>query len=400
MPRSYPHSHVAHGRHVGYNLKKRGNDPCYYVYFRGVDGRRRERDTQQTAVQRSHESARAIIDTEYTPAPTPHKMVSWDDAWRLLQEKAAADGRRGPTIDYYGKLIRRIRDFYSVTTGPADISPDMAETWKKTFSSRPTRRKKLPSPHSVFSMVRGFNALWEKWFVGELGICPGNPWQDVTPPKTDMIDVRPIEDETLTHFLGWLNQRFDGWELPRLFIETKAVTGCRLMDLCGIESSQLKGGRLHFRAEQTKGRKARSVPLPADLFARLETIKGPRFLWESYPIGVKSAVAKMGCPTHTIKPDFVPKRLYHWIETLFIDYGEAHPNRPPIHSHQLRKRAFTAAWEHGIDPRKAAIAIGCNPDTVMRHYVRLDEQAVTDEVMTQLAARLATAPAKTTGLGE
>jgi hypothetical protein len=60
--------------------------------------------------------------------------------------------------------------------------------------------------------------------------------------------------------------------------------------------------------------------------------------------------------------------------------------------------AFTAAWEKGIDPRKAAIAIGCNPDTVMRHYVKLDEQAVTDEVMSKLADTLA-APRKPTDGG-
>ncbi len=134
--------------------------------------------------------------------------------------------------------------------------------------------------------------------------------------------------------------------------------------------------------------RARSVPLPTELFARLDAIKGPTFLWESYPAAVKEAVRKMGCPAHRIKPDFVPKRFYHWIETLFIDYGEANPDKPPIHSYQLRERAFTAAWESGIDPRKVAIAIGCNPDTVMRHYVRLDEQVVTDEVMGQLAERL------------
>lgn len=161
------------------------------------------------------------------------------------------------------------------------------------------------------------------------------------------------------------------------------------MDLCAIESTQLRDGRLHFRADQTKGRKARSVPLPPALFTALDAIKGPKYLWESYPAGIKEAVKKMGYPAHRIKSDFVPQRLYHWIETLFLDYGAANPDRPPIHSHQLRKRAFTAAWESGIDPRKAAIAIGCNPDTVMKHYVRLDEQAVTDEVMGKLADRLA-----------
>jgi hypothetical protein len=72
----------------------------------------------------------------------------------------------------------------------------------------------------------------------------------------------------------------------------------------------------------------------------------------------------------------------------------ANPDRPKIHSHQLRKRAFTAAWESGIDPRRAAIAIGCNPDTVMKHYIKLDEQEVTDDVMGKLAERLASKPKK------
>lgn len=132
------------------------------------------------------------------------------------------------------------------------------------------------------------------------------------------------------------------------------------------------------------------MPLPAELYTRLNAIKGPAYLWESYPAGLIEAVKRMGCPTHLIKADFAPRRLYNWIETLFIEFGEANPEKPSINSHQLRKRAFTAAWEHGIDPRRAAIAIGCNPDTVMRHYVKLDEQAVTDEVMVKLASKLAT----------
>jgi integrase len=225
--------------------------------------------------------------------------------------------------------------------------------------------------------------------MDKLGICTGNPWQDVEPPKTDKVEVKVIDDDTLTHFLAWLDERFHGWPLPRLFLETKAVTGCRLMDLCGIESSQLRDGRLHFRAEQTKGRKARSVRLPPGLFARLDGIKGKTYLWESQPQGLKDALKTMGRPAHRIKPDFAPARFYYWVTTLFLRYREANPDRPAIHSHQLRKRAFTAAWRNNIDPRKAAIAYGCNVDTVMRHYVQLDEQAVTDEVTEQLAATLA-----------
>jgi hypothetical protein len=42
--------------------------------------------------------------------------------------------------------------------------------------------------------------------------------------------------------------------------------------------------------------------------------------------------------------------------------------------------------------RKAAIGIGCYTGTVMWHYGKLDEQAVTDEVMGQLAVWLTTKP--------
>lgn len=389
MPRSAPFGHTSHGRLVGYSLIKRKNDPTYTVYFRAANGDRRKRDTNQTGMDRAKQAAAAIIDEVYAPVTQPVRVVTWDAAVAKIEETAAADGLRGPTIDYYLKLIRRIRAFYSVTDGPADISEGMAQAWKKEFASTPTRRKKLPSQHTVFSLVRGYSALWQSWFIDRLGICPGNPWERVEPPKTDKIEVKVIGDDTLTHFLGWLDERFHGWELPRLFLETKSVTGCRLMDLCGVESSQLRDGRLHFRPEQTKGRKARSILLPDDLYAQLEAIKGKMYLWESQPAGLKEAIKKMGRPAHRIKPDFVPARFYYWVTTLFLDYGKANPDKPKIHSHQLRKRAFTAAWENDIDPRKAAIAYGCNVDTVMKHYVSLDEQAVTDEVTAQLAGTLA-----------
>ena len=117
--------------------------------------------------------------------------------------------------------------------------------------------------------------------MDELGICPGNPWQDVEPPKTDKIEVKVIDDDTLTHFLGWLDERFAGWELPRLFLETKAVTGCRLMDLCGagVVAAPRRAAALPGRPDE--GAEGPGVPLPADLYAALDAIKGETYLWES-----------------------------------------------------------------------------------------------------------------------
>jgi hypothetical protein len=53
-------------------------------------------------------------------------------------------------------------------------------------------------------------------------------------------------------------------------------------------------------------------------------------------------------------------------------------------THMFRKRAFTKAWQTGIDVRHASIAYGCNVDTLMKHYVALDEQQVTDDVFAKM----------------
>jgi hypothetical protein len=102
----------------------------------------------------------------------------------------------------------------------------------------------------------------------------------------------------------------------------------------------------------------------------------------------------MGCPTRRIKSDFDVKRFYDWVTTLFLDDHEANPDKPAIHSHQLRKRAFTKAYEAGVSEREASIAFGCNPVTMRRHDISLDEQAITDRVTARLADALAPKPAE------
>ena len=49
-----------------------------------------------------------------------------------------------------------------------------------------------------------------------------------------------------------------------------------------------------------------------------------------------------------------------------------------------RKHAFTKAWEKRIDARHASIAYGCNVDTMLKHYVVMDQQQVTDDVFEQM----------------
>src|SRR5262249_15394357 len=199
------------------------------------------------------------------------------------------------------------------------------------------------------------------------------------PPRADKLPVRFATDEMVQHFCDWIAERFGEWPFPKLFLATKAYTGCRLMDLCSLRSAQLRDGRLVFPASVTKGRKERAVPLPDDLFQALDAFKGKTWLWEAYVAGLKAALTAKKWPTHQLKDEFSPQRLYSWIETQFADYRTAFPDRPVLTTHMFRKRAFTQAWEAGIDARRASIAYGCNVDTLMKYYVAMDEQEVTDD---------------------
>ncbi len=139
-----------------------------------------------------------------------------------------------------------------------------------------------------------------------------------------------------------------------------------------------------FPANLTKGRKGRAVPMPDDLQAAVEIFKGKTRLWENYLPGLRTALAAKSFPTHPLNEEFASHRLYFRNETLFADYRKANKDRPVLTRHTFRKRAFTKAWQTGIDVRHASIAYGCNVDTRMKHYVAPDEQQVTDDVFAKM----------------
>ena len=383
MPRAYPHSHLSNGELVGFSVKKRSSAPTYFAYFRDRSGKRLERDTGQTGQIKALEYAKAIIDKEYALFSPQQDEINWDDVLVRLKARLATGGIRGTTIGYYAKVIRSLRSVYPESKGPADVTARMAAAFRDKMMTVCDDRK-ARSAHYVAGLINGLSALWRKWLIEDLKLAMTNPWEKVEPPKTDKLPVKTISDEQIEHFFAWLDTRYAGWQLPVIFLRTKAHTGCRLMDLCSLRSEQLRDGRLIFPPDLTKGRKERRVPLPKDLFDALSAIKGKTHLWERHPGELKEKLMANGWPSHQLKAEFSPQRLYSWFETLFSDYRKDNEDRPPITSHMFRKTAFTKAWAAGIDPRKASIAIGCNVDTMMKHYVQMDEQEVTEEVFERL----------------
>jgi integrase len=384
VPKAYPHSHACHGHLVGFSVKKFGGSPTFFVCFNDAAGRRLKRDTNQPRVGGAVESARLIIEKEYAPGGAPAEALGWEDALVRLRGRLATAGLRESTAGYYLKLLRLVRKACPAASGPGDVTAADAARLRDTMMSTPGRRKKLPSAHYVAGVVVGLSALWQKWFVDDLKLLRENPWERVEAPKADRPEVRYATDEMIAQFYEWVAARFGDWPFPKLFLSAKAFTGCRLMDLCALKSGQLRAGRLVFPPGLTKGRKERAVPVPAELFAALDAFKGGQYLWENYLPGLTAALRAAGFPAHQVNPEFAPQRLYYWVEALFADYRKAFPGRPHLTTHMFRKRAFTMAWNAGVDARRASIAYGCNVDTMLKHYVLLDEQQVTDDVFARM----------------
>jgi len=197
----------------------------------------------------------------------------------------------------------------------------------------------------------------------------------------------------LVELFNWLDGYCPHWQFPKLFLTVKAYTASRLADRCGLRADQVQEvveqfGGVRFDADQVKGRKERTVPLPLDMAEALTGFAGKKYLWERYVGQLRDVLKKKGVPTHRLNPEFSPTRLYQWVENLFKEYNATKPKSGPLTSHQFRKRAFTLAHKGGIRPHDAAIAFGCNVDTLMRHYVALDEQEVTDDVFKRIGANI------------
>lgn len=393
---------LSDGRFVKYRVTARPSEPFYFVYFRGVDGKRLEKSTGQSSRKRADDRAIQIIQEEFAPRPVGSN-VTWDEAVVALTKAMLANNNRPSTIDDYLDSIRVFRAVFPSTKGPAEVTPRMAKAFKAEYQSQQYyrgKRKAKPEepangkpaskghsrkPQTLNSRLRKLRVIWSRWFIKELEYFADNPWKDVTPPKLEKLTPRYLTPDEIQAFFAWLSERWQGWRLPTLFFTVKSFLGNRILELCSLTSDQLQEGRIVFPADETKGRKERKAILPPEVFAEIQAISGPTYVWEAFPCELRERLKALERPWRKVQPQFSPKRLKWWLQDEIDDYCKAHPEVKRFSAHAFRKRAMTEAWRLGIPLEKAAIAFGCNPNTMRKHYIALDETATADEVLTAIA---------------
>ena len=389
MPRQAPHICImADGRRIPFSIKNRSREPFYLVCFRSPHGQRLERSTKEASLKRAVDAAQSIIQQEYEPK-VRSAFVAWDEALSSLRKRMQENNNRPRTVADYLDTLQALRKVFPASLGPGDITPALAKQFKSTYQSRSYSRGKARQPkvwkgrgrkpkppteptafsrkaRTVASRLNKLRVIWSKWFIEELGCCTQNPWEDVTLPKLDKLAPRYLTAEEVKAFFDWLTDRWQGWRLPVLFFTIKGFLGNRISELCGLRTEQLQSGRVVFVADATKGRKERKALLPRDVFAELWEQAGPVWVWGRFPGELQERLIALDKPAWKLNPEFSPARLKWWLQDELADDNAAHPERRRIKAHDFRRKAMTEAWRLGIPLEKAAIAFGCNPNTMRR----------------------------------
>lgn len=361
------------GSRVRYSLQKRNRDPVYRVCFRRPNGERLERTTRETGKKRASHSAQSIIWKVYNPKPEINRPT-WVDAIETMIRFMEGDNLRPGSIQQYQFAVNAIRK-WSNAESPADVTEEMAHRFKAD-------RMKQVKARTVRGNIENLSIVYGHWWIGKCKILARNPFDNVTPPKDEKKQARIITDDELKTFLDWLSERWG--KIPVLFVEVKAKIGCRIGELAKLQREQLKDYRIHFTVNTTKGRKDRTSLLPQVLFDELCQLTDTGFVFAPFSDSLRAIHRKRGKPHHakSVK-DFTPKGFINWMQKQLAVYRKA-TGAEYFKLNNLRSTAMSRARTANINIDDAAIAFGCNPDTIRKHYLAIDEVAVSDSVMSKI----------------
>lgn len=204
-----------------------------------------------------------------------------------------------------------------------DISPARFLAWRATFERAAKTRKEYQVSLNAFL----------NWLV-DTERLERNPLKRVPMPETRGKSVRPSRAFTLDE----LRALFEASGDNSLFYQTLAYTGQRYSEIAALAWSDLSLGAaplLRVRAENSKDKADRSIPLHPSLAAALRAAK---------PQNAK--------PDETVFKD-VPS-----IERFYTDLKRAGIERKDatgrvVHLHALRKTFLTLGAQHGMSQRAA-----------------------------------------------
>lgn len=374
------------GRTVGAGVKLRGKVWCVQFPHPTEPARYVEKSTGCTTKTDACNVGAEIVRSYYAPTIVPDARTA---TWEAVMADLSGDSTLRPrSLEVYTSTLNVFRRSVPTTKGPGDVTAEIAQAFIKRYAADGFKRGRASdartyprSSKTVENMVRRMSALWEKMKPKYVAT---NPWHLVkrpTVPKT--LPSVPSEDD-VTAFFAWLETRHPGWVLPRLFVLVKAVSGCRLNDLCQLRSRQFdpKARTIHILPDQDKAHRERLIPLPPELAAELDRHKGAVYLWERY---LEESKTHRPAKITKKRTEFTPRLMYHAMQAIFREFAE---QGGKLRSHGLRKRAITLTTLATQNSEQTAEAIGIDPQTARRYYLDAKKAFDGTEVMKRMGSIL------------
>lgn len=390
MAKKYPHVADISGQLVGYSAIERPDRGKWELRFLGPDGKRVRSLTShdvrgKTPPTDFHTDAVRLIRNTYRPPKLFPSLdcKGWDEL--LSEVEKSSPHTRPETLRSFRAGIKAVREIMPDVASPVDMTEERIRRFCKLWLAAPSKQNtgKPRSPVTLSYYVRALSAFSNHLI--DLGYTSRNPWHGVRVPKAEKHRKPvPSEDET-TEFFAWVRSRYPEWRSLHALLELKAVSACRTADVCQLRADQLGDGRLTFGAGQSKTKVARSLPLPAALFATLKAVAGPGHLWEGeFWEGIK----RFRKQSNGLPPSFTWRTVYAVVNNLFREFNDSRPDRPRFTPHGLRRRAITVTVAATGSVDAAAVAIGVHAQTARAHYLDAERAFQTDEVMAKVAEAL------------
>ena len=89
--------------------------------------------------------------------------------------------------------------------------------------------------------------------------------------------------------------------------------------------------------------------------------------------------------------------MKRWVQKEKEEYLAAHEGDSKVRHfklHNLRGTAMSRAKQAGATYDQASIAFGCHPETMRKHYLHLDETAISDGVFDKIQSGRTPKPVK------
>ncbi|HEY4313199.1 MAG TPA: hypothetical protein VGN12_27355 [Pirellulales bacterium] len=316
------------------------------------------------------------------PEPEPFRP-SWLDCRDAVERAMRADNLRPSYVADALLLFDALQKGFPDLGSPADVTLEHANEYKR----RRSEGKNAVSPWTLRGDLSTLKAVFGKWLGSECSLLPSNPFEKVKPPKCDDPDVRIVTAGETAELFAWLNERWNNWRLPLVYLEVAALLGWRATEIASLRDEDLLAdGYVRVCAGSSKTRKYKYGWLPEDLHAELCACSAGGWAFGRFSDELRRLlILWKRQPNHAARvKGFGPCRLVGWVQQELQRFNDAKTAKAvegkrqwePFTMHDFRRTAITGMQMAGASEKDVSVMVGATPEVIRRHYDRMDQLTI------------------------